>query len=288
MLVLSNPLAKELVYGGHLLAIGTSSIAASSAILLGRSPTFLLLLMAYLFSYGAYMLNRGSEVKQDSISNPGRTNYLLGRAKYLTIISAASFGVGYIIAFFSNLIFFFALIFPLILALVYSFGSKKLMGLMGVKRLKEKLLVKNIAVSFGWSLIPVLVGLYYQSLPLLLLSFSPFIFFRLMSNTVFFDLRDIEADNAYAVRTVPVVYGKSRAYSVMNLFDALSAIYIVSLIAIEFFPAYTLIMVVLPIYSVGYRFLSTRPNANVNHLCDIVADGEYLLWGPVLLIGKIL
>ena len=78
MLVLSNPVAKELVYGGHMLALGTASIAASSAILLGRSPTFLLLLMAYLFSYGAYMLNRGSEVTQDSISNPGRTNYLSG------------------------------------------------------------------------------------------------------------------------------------------------------------------------------------------------------------------
>jgi 4-hydroxybenzoate polyprenyltransferase len=288
MPVLSNPLAKELVYGGHLLALGTSSIAASSAILLGRSPTFLLLLMAYLFSYGAYMLNRGSDVTQDSVSNPGRTTYLLGRAKYLTIISAASFGIGYVIAFFTNLIFFFALIVPLVLALVYSIGSKKLTGLIGAKRLKEKLLVKNLAISFGWSLIPLLVGLYYESLPLLLLSFGPFIFFRLMSNTIFFDLRDVRADRAYGVRTVPVVYGKLRAYYIMNLFDALSAVYIVSLVVVGFFPLYTLIMISLPLYSIAYRFLLSRPNANINYLCDVVADGEYLLWGPVLFIGKIL
>ena len=271
-----------------MLALGTASIAASSAILLGRSPTFLLLLMAYLFSYGAYMLNRGSEVTQDSISNPGRTNYLSGRSKYLSIISAVSFGIGYVIAFFTNLIFFFALIVPLVLALVYSVGSKKLTGLIGAKRLKDKLLVKNFAISFGWSLIPVLVGLYYKSLPLLLLSFGPFIFFRLMSNTIFFDVRDVKADGAYGVRTVPVVYGKSRAYSIMNLFDGLSAVYIFALVAVGFFPLYTLIMVFLPMYSIAYRILSTRPNANMNSLCDVVADSEYLLWGPVLLIGKIL
>ncbi|MHB1867996.1 MAG: UbiA family prenyltransferase [Nitrososphaerales archaeon] len=288
MPVLSNPLAKELVYGGHLLALGTSSIAASSAYLLGRSPTFLLLLMAYLFSYGAYMLNRGSEVIQDSVSNPGRTNYLLSRSKYLTYISAASFGIGYLIAFFTNLIFFFALIVPLALALTYSIGSKKFAKVIGAKRLKEKLLIKNLAISFGWSLIPLLVGLYYQSIPLVLLSFGPFIFFRLMSNTIFFDLRDVKGDSAYGVRTVPVVYGKSKSYSIMNVFDILSALYIFSLVAVRLFPVYSLIMVFLPLYSIVYRFLSSRPNANMNYLCDIVADGEYLLWGPVLLIGKIL
>jgi 1,4-dihydroxy-2-naphthoate octaprenyltransferase len=288
MLTLSNPMAKELVYGGHLLALGTSSIAASCAILLGRSPTFSLLLMAYLFSYGAYMLNRGSEVTQDSISNPGRTNYLMGRSKYLTIISATSFGIGYVIAFFTNLIFFFALIAPLALALIYSIGSKKLTGLIGAKRLKDKLLVKNFAISFGWSLIPVLVGLYYKSLPLLLLSMGPFIFFRLMSNTIFFDARDVKADGAYGVRTVPVVYGKSRAYSIMNMFDGVSAVYIFALVAVGFFPLYTIVTVFLPMYSIAYRVISSRPNSNLNYLCDVVADGEYLLWGPVLFIGKIL
>ena len=109
-----------------------------------------------------------------------------------------------------------------------------------------------------------------------------------MSNTIFFDLRDIQADSAYGVRTIPVVYGKSRAYSIMDLFDLLSVLYVISLVTVRFFPLYSLIMVFLPLYSFVYRFLSSRPNANMNYLCDIVADGEYLLWGPVLFIGKIL
>lgn len=285
--MLSNRLAKEVVYGGHFLALGTSSIAASSAILLGKTPTFDLLLMAYLFSYGAYMLNRGSEVTQDKISNPGRTDYLLSRSRYLPMIAGISFGIGYLIAFFVNLTFFIALLIPLILALAYSVGSKMLTNVIGVKRLKEKLLVKNIAISFGWSLIPLLVGLYYQSLPLILLSLGPFIFFRLMSNTIFFDLRDTKADEAYGVRTIPVAYGRLRTYSIMNFFDLFSAVYIIALVAISLFPLYTLVMIILPIYSVVYRAFSKHSGANMDYLCDIAADGEYLLWGPLLFIGKI-
>src|SRR5579862_1858947 len=241
--VTSNIAFREIVYGGHLLAIGTASIAASCAILLGRTPSVVLLVMAYLFSYGAYMLNRGSEVTQDSLSDPARTNYLQGRSKYLTLISAACFGVGYLLAATVNLVFLGALLIPLVLAVGYTIGSKKLVSIIGAKRLKDKLLVKNLVISFGWSLIPVLVGLYYKSVPLTLLAFAPYIFCRLMTNTVFFDLRDIRADGEFGVRTIPVVYGSNLAYRLMTIFDFVSAAYIFVLIAIHEFPAFTVVMV---------------------------------------------
>jgi len=288
VLVTSNPIFKELVYGGHLLALGTASIAASCAIIVGRSPSILLLIMAYLFSYGAYMLNRGTEVTQDGVSNPQRTDFLQTRSRYLTAISGASFGVGYLIAATVNFVFLVALIVPLLLALVYTVGSKKLVTLIGAKRLKEKLLVKNIVISFGWSLIPLLVGLFYQNIPIILLAFAPFIFLRLMSNTVFFDLRDVNADRDFGVRTIPVTYGTRKTYRLMMLFDVLSVAYVVALIAIHFFPTYSLIMISLPAYSLAYRWASLRPGVNLGFLCDFVADGEYLLWGPVMLFGKII
>ena len=287
MPLLSNPILRELVYGGPLLALGTASIAVSSALLLGVTPSILLLVMAYLFSYGAYMLNRGSEVVQDGISNPVRTDFLQGRSKYLNAISGASFGVGYLIAATVNFLFLVALLIPLVLAVAYTVGSKKLVMLIGAKRLKEKLLVKNVVISLGWALIPFLVGLFYQSVPLILVAFAPFIFLRLMSNTVFFDLRDVNADRDFGVRTFPVAFGTTNSYRVMVLFDAMSAVYVVALTFFHLFPAYCLILLPLPIYSLVYRWASQRPGANLGVLCDVVADGEYLLWGPVMLFGKI-
>ena len=70
---------RELVMGGHILALGTASIAAASAIMLGGKPTAVLLVMAYLFSYGAYMMNRKAEMEEDAVSNPVRTGYLSRR-----------------------------------------------------------------------------------------------------------------------------------------------------------------------------------------------------------------
>jgi 4-hydroxybenzoate polyprenyltransferase len=286
--ITSNPAVRELVYGGHLLALGTASIAASSAILLGRSPTAVLLVMAYLFSYGAYMLNRGAEVSQDSISDPARTSFLQGRSKYLTAISIVSFGIGYVLAATVSLIFLVALLVPLALAVAYTVGSKKMVRLIGARRLKDKLLIKNVVISFGWSLVPLLVGLYYHSITLALVAFVPFIFFRLMSNTIFFDLRDVRADREYGVRTAPVVFGTSFSYKLMNSFDISSAAIIAFLIATHIFPIYSVIMILLPAYSFVYRWVSQRPGSDLGFLCNFIADGEYLLWGPLLILGKII
>jgi 4-hydroxybenzoate polyprenyltransferase len=187
---------RELVMGGHILALGTASIAAASAILLGGNPTAVLLIMAYLFSYGAYMMNRNAEMEEDAVSNPVRTGYLARREKYLPAITLTCFATGYLLAALTNVIFFLALLLPLFLSLLYSVGSRRLVPLLGARKLKEKLLFKNVTISFGWSLIPLLVALYYQRAGLELLLIAPFIFLRLMLNTILFDVRDLEGDKA--------------------------------------------------------------------------------------------
>ena len=44
----------------------------------------------------------------------------------------------------------------------------------------------------------------------------------------------------------------------------------------------------LPIYSTIYRAFAMQNNANLSFICDVVADAEYILWGPLIYIGKIL
>src|SRR2546427_13259129 len=176
---------RELVMGGHILALGTASIAAASAIVLGGRPTAVLLIIAYLFSYGAYMMNRSAEMEEDAVSNPVRTGYLARRGKYLPLITLSCFATGYFLAALTSLIFFLALLLPLFLSLLYSVGSGRLVPLLGARKLKDKLLFKNITISFGWSLIPLLVALYYQRVGLSVLLIAPFIFLRIMLSTRF-------------------------------------------------------------------------------------------------------
>ncbi|MDG6994609.1 MAG: UbiA family prenyltransferase [Nitrososphaerota archaeon] len=287
MSLLSTPIVRELVYGGHMLSIGCASIAAATSMLLGRLPTPPLLVMAYLFSFGAYMINRASEIDQDQISNPERTRHLQGRKAALPLIAGGAFAIGYVLAFFSNLIFLIALIIPLIMALLYSVGSKKFTKIIGARRLKDRLLVKNIAISIGWSLIPLLVGLYFEALSLPIVTFAIFIFLRLMSNTIFFDIRDVKADSQYGIKTMPSVYGVSASYKLMNVIDAMAATYCLMAVATGLLPIYSLIVLVFPLYSYAYRIAAKR-SGSYGYYSDVVADAEYLFWGPVMMIGSFL
>ncbi|MCS4537958.1 MAG: UbiA family prenyltransferase [Thaumarchaeota archaeon] len=282
------PVYREIVLGGHLLALGTASIAYTSSILMNHSPALDLLLMAYLFSYGAYTINRSAEMDQDALSNPSRTEYLQRRRRYLPGLVVTCFGLGYALAALRSLTFFVALLAPLLLSLMYSIGSKKLKPIIGVKKLKERLFVKNIVISFGWSLIPVLVGLYYQEITSILLLFAPYVFLRLMVNTIFFDVRDKDGDKKFGIRTLPTVYGIRASFAAMTTVDLLSGAYIIALVALKMMPIYMAFALFLPAYSALYRWLASRPNADINILCDTVADGEYAIWGPLMHLGRII
>jgi 4-hydroxybenzoate polyprenyltransferase len=277
---------KELVYGGHLLALGTSSMAATAALVIGRSPTWDLLLMAYLFSLGAYSINRFSDFTQDAVSHPERTAYLKRRVGGLKGLSAACFVIGYLLALLRNLTFFAGLLVPLVLAVAYSVGSTSMRSTLGVSRLKEAILVKNLTVSFGWSLVPVLVGLYYLFLPLAILFLMPFIFLRLMVNTVFFDQRDAEADAAFGVRTLPNRIGMAGSTRVMDVLDLAAGLYLLAAVAAGALPPLAGLLIVFVPYSYVYRAYS-KSGKHRDSVRDFVADGEYLLWGVVTSIGHL-
>jgi len=283
---LTSAVYRELVFGGHLLALGTASMAATVTFVLGKNPTWDLLLMAYLFSLGAYTINRLSDFEEDRISHPERTTYLEGRRRYMAGMSAACFLLGYALSLTRNLIFFGALLLPLLLAVTYSFGSVRLKGVIGMSRLKDGLLVKNIAISFGWSLIPVLVGLYYLELPTAIIALAPFIFLRIMVNTIFFDQRDAEADKTFGVMTLPIRIGMAGSSRVMNVLDLASGAYIIGVAVAGVVPVFASTLAVFTIYSLAYRrYAETGKHKDSTR--DLVADGEYILWGVVSYIGHI-
>lgn len=282
----SSAVYKELVYGGHLLALGTSSMAATASLILGKTPTWDLLLMAYLFTLGAYTINRVSDFREDALSHPDRTAYLRGRLRALRGVATGCFAVGYLLAFLRNLTFFAALLVPLGLALAYSLGSDRMKGALGASRLKDIILVKNVTISFGWSLVPVLVGLYFLQLPLAVLALAPFIFLRLMVNTIFFDQRDVEADRAVGVKTLPLKMGVDGSSRVMDLIDVGSGAYLAAMVLAGALPLFTSALLVFIPYSFAYRAYA-RSGKHRDSLRDFAADGEYVLWGVVTYIGHL-
>ena len=278
---------KELVYGGHLLALGTSSMAATAAWVIRSTPTWDLLLMAYLFSFGGYSINRISDFGQDAVSHPDRTAYLKNRMGWLKAVVISCFGVGYFLAFLRNLVFFSALLIPLFLAFAYSVGSERMKSKIGASRLKEVTLVKNVTVSFGWSLVPFLVGLYYLQLSVAVFALAPFIFLRLMVNTIFFDQRDMAADASFGVRTLPVKMGIPGSSRVMDALDLASGVYLAAVVLSGLLPVFAAGLLAFVPYSFAYRLYASS-GKHKDSARDLVADGEYLLWGVVTALGRVI
>jgi len=243
--------------------------------------------MAYPFSFGGYSINRISDFGQDAVSHPDRTAYLKKRMGWLKGGVAVCFGLGYFLAFLRNFFLFTALLIPLLLALAYSVGSERMRAKTGVSRLKEMTLVKNVTVSFGWSLVPFLVGLYYLQLPVAVFALAPFIFMRLMTNTIFFDQRDMAADASFGVKTLPVRMGMAGSSRVMDVFDVVSGVYLATAIASGFLPVFAVGLFVFVPYSFAYRVYA-RSGKHRDAVRDLVADGEYLLWGVVTVLGRVI
>ncbi|MBI2185047.1 MAG: UbiA family prenyltransferase [Thaumarchaeota archaeon] len=279
----------EVIYGGHMPALDTSAFTFTTSLLLGFFPTVDLLVAAYLFTYGSYTLNRKREAELDAVSNPERTKYILGRAKYLNLIIGLCYLGSLLIAFNRNLLFLAALFAPLILSYFYNIGSKKFVGVMGASRLKEKFLIKNIAVSAGWALIPFLVLLYFgagvsPAVPVVFI----FIFLRVFINTVFCDIRDVDSDRAANIRTIPLMVGIRKTKLLLLGVNTFSGLLVFASTLGGLLPPMAYVVNLVTLYGYYYLLRSFKPNVNMKYLCDFVAEGEELFGVLLAVTGLML
>lgn len=272
-----------------MLGLGTSALAFTAALLLGYTPAPGLLLTAYLFTYASYTLNRKKEWQQDLISFPERTQYILRRAHYINIIITACYVTAFVIAFLTSLIFFAALLIPLILSYLYNVGSKRFVPIIGVSRIKEKLLVKNIVVSAGWGLAAFLTLIYYSGpFSATVLAVFAFITFRLFVNTVFCDIRDVKGDADTGIKTLPIVLGVRRTRFLLIIINTLSGLFVLLSVSAGLLPPMAHLVNLVTLYAYYYILRSFSPKANMAYLTDFVADGEMLVTVPLAILGRMM
>lgn len=280
----------ELVYGGgHMPALDTSALTFVSSLLLGFTPTWDLLLAAYLFTYGSYTLNRIVEWKHDQASNPLRSKYMASKRRYAPIIVALCYGGTFLIAFFANLTFFAALLLPFSLSYLYNIGSHRFKTVLGASKLKEKFLVKNLVVSAGWGLVPSLVLLYYEApVTPTVASLFIFIFLRILVNTIFCDMKDVKADSAQGIKTIPTVQGLVQTRRILLALNTIAGLTVFGMVWVGLLPLAAHAVNLVTFYGYFYILKSRASDANLNFLSDFVAEMEEPLAVPLVIIGMML
>lgn len=270
----------EFIYGGHLLSLGAASIVFTSAVLLDTRITWDFLLVAYLIFYVIYAYNKLRELGIDLITNPKRTEHIEKYTKYSLVgLLIAVVVTVFILARYGN---FFSMLFGITIlvgGVLYTECFKKFT--------KNIVGFKSFYVSFIWAALVPFLALYYNlqfSISLFLMFL--FVFLRLMVNTIFFDIKDIESDNSRHLKTVPIIMGEKGVLNFLQILNLLSFVPLVVGVHYKIIPEISLVLLIFSLYSFFYLYLVRSQKTNIQELSYSVVDGEYILWSLVLILIK--
>lgn len=272
----------EFIYGGHLLSLGAASIVFTSAVLLDTRITWDFLLIAYLVVYVANSYNRMVEFKKDFLTNPLRSQHLKNYIEYLPCIIITSFSIiaGLLLKF-GNLGSLAFVLFMIVGSVLYTMYFKDVT--------RRVVGFKSFYVSFFWASLIVLLALYYGlpvglSVSLVFL----FVFSRIIVNAIFFDIKDINSDALYGLKTLPAYLGKEKVFVLMHILNVFSFFPLLFGVYTEKLPAISLSLVVFYFYTFYYLSLIDKKNVSIQKLSYIMVDGEYVLWSVIVLLFKFL
>lgn len=271
---------REFIYGGHLLALGASGIAFTSAVLLNVKVTWDILLVSYLIVYAVYSYNRFKEFKKDFLTNLFRSQHIEKYIRYVPVAIAIYLLITVLLLLlFGNVKSIFLVFLMILLGFLYTDYYKKY---------TQKIIgLKSFYVSFIWSLLVFFTAFYYK-IPINLSVFFIFIFIllRFILSTVFFDIKDIESDKKEKFKTIPVIFGKEKTLFILHVVNIISFVPIVVGVYQNKFPLVSLMLLIFYFYSMYYLFAAKNININIQKLSYVVVDGEYILWLMVLFIGN--
>ncbi len=272
----------EFIYGGHLLSLGGAfGFVGSIIIILDLPFAWEPILIVYLISQIIYSYDHFKGIKEDILTNPERGEYLEKKAAYLPFINFLYLFFLFLITMIhANRGLLFFVLFLIFGGILYSIILKNLT--------KKIPCFKNIYVSLFWAL-TIFIPLFYYSLSFsyFFVLFFCFIFLRLVTNTTFFDIKDIDSDKIKKLKTLPVSIGKKRTINYLNLINILSFTPLLVGILIGEITFFAITLFALYFYSLYYLIKAYEASPQwVRKISYLMVDGEYYFWPILLLLSK--
>jgi len=276
-----NLIWREFIYGGHLQGLVGAVIFLTIIILINKEVDWKLLIIGYLLTFFNYRYNYYKGIEKDVLTNPERVDYLKKNIKYSQgLLLVCLFFLLWIIIYYIKIKTAIFTIFLLIIGVCYTIWfkdwTKKIIGF------------KNFYISIPFGLFVIIIGLYYSLLNWSMFFIFFFVFLKMFLNTIFFDTKDIASDKKEGLKTIPVVLDKEKTLKFLHILNFLSFCPLIMGIYLNLLPGFSLIMLIFFFFVFYYLEKAKDENINIQKLSYLVADGEFLLWPIVLLIGKMI
>ncbi|RKX90945.1 MAG: hypothetical protein DRP84_12340 [Spirochaetes bacterium] len=273
-------------YSNIIIGLGPVSLSYMTAVFLRIETDMFFLLIPFLITFFVYSINRFTDIREDMINNPERTEFIKNKGNYFLFGAVISLIGAFLLSLFHSVLTFMVIAIPAILVTIYSF---KMLPSINKKRLKDLFLLKNLTVSFGWSLIPVYVAAYANVFNIGLIVLFCFIFLRILIGVIMFDIRDVIGDKIEGIITIPIKYGIKNSKYIILFLHVLSVLILISGYFIaNFSPLLVLAIIIIISILTAFYYINIEKDTDKKFLCNVIVDGEYVILGVLALILSVI
>jgi 4-hydroxybenzoate polyprenyltransferase len=260
-----------LVYSNIFLAAGASVVAFTTIFLMGFPIETVPLFIPFAGAMFIYNLNRMTDSTEDLINVPKRISFVRRNGKFFLAVGIVLYGIAIMESFLRNLNVFLAVIAPGIISIFYS-----------IFRLKRFYITKNLLVALAWGMTPVVVGFYFETFDLAILSISLFFTLEFFINTVIFDVKDIKGDYLYKIKTLPTVIGTKNTKHMCLIINFFSGMILLLSILYSILPLMAIILIPFLLYIFAYIILCDSKNGL---FYGAFVDGEFMFLALIVLLA---
>jgi 4-hydroxybenzoate polyprenyltransferase len=278
---------KYLVQSRVWVALGASSVNGGVAFLLGVSPSFAMMVIHFLVCYAVYSLNMVSDLKEDALGNPARAAFARRFTLLIILVSLGSLilAVGMALPYGFHVVL--GTFIPFLIGLSYSFGFiPTSLRPLKATRLKAIPLVKNLTIAGTWSLTAMVLQERSDVIvSVAALACVVLIALRVLMTSILPDMRDSLADRQHGINTIPVVYGEATTLRLVGCFNLLFAVVVLVCVWAGIFEKFALGLLFFSAYGAAYLWAIARRGVVTSLMCDVIVDGEHVIFGGVLLLA---
>ena len=269
---------QEFLFGGHLQCLGVVSIAYLSSLFFKIKTDLLFFLSVYLIFYSIYLNDRLSTLKIDEKTNFERSIYLKTHLWLFSKLRILSIFLILALLFLTqNLKFSIFGLILLFLGWLYPIYFKNLS--------KKIIAFKNFYVAGFFSVIALMPIIYSPSsfqfsflFPLTL--FALFVFLKTFLMQVFLDLKDLQIDQVFGLKTLPSLFGKEKTLKFLKSANFFLTFSLVPFCLAKIFPLKALVL----LFSFPFNLFSYHLASKENYYAYLLESGEFFFWGVLIFV----
>ena len=191
-----------------------------------------------LVTFAVYAGDRIADAADDEVSSPERSAFVTRHRTLLSILTAITYGLAIALSLTGGPIALAITLLPGGFWILYASDWLPSLGSY-FKRLKRVLIVNSTVVASAWAIAVVGLPLAFAEASVTPLAAVVFVYFLVDTfvNTEIPNVRDIEADAAVGVSTLPVVFGVRRTRRILYGLDLALAAFVVAALSAGILPA---------------------------------------------------